>query len=780
MSEPITKPRVSAAAKTALVLAAAAVLLAVFALAAPGSKFFFPLVSLWCNLALFACVLLVLRVAGIKFDLFHKAVLVGLWAAALVYFFWALGRRSFVYIWDYVNYINKQYWAEAAFLQGPAAGFQYIFGSFAEDYTNFITLFLEFPFCLSDRTGDSFAFCQVFSILPMLLVLLAGLTIKVGQMLRVKNRFWYFLIGMTWMVTYPWLRMSAMLSQPDWFGLIFGFSILLLTLDFRFEKLEPVRFCLLFAATAAIILSRRWYLYFVVGYYFAYAVLVLVSSARIARAGQKKQALLQVRNLVLFGLMSMVAMLILLWPMVSRILAYSYAERYSYYNGGGFVAEISLQFWRMGLMNLVLVGMGLWFCLKRRKMPALPCLAGLEILLSMLLFTRIQNTGSHQMLLFLPGWFLLFLLGAAALAEGINRFRTAKVVFWVFTLVFATSVRCSPLTTIALPGFLVDHFPLAVTEEFVRLDKLIYDRKDLPQIKAIANWIDTHCAEGEISYMIPHDMLYCPDHFKNCLLPEMPINDKLAFGFSVPGTHNFPMQFFEAKYVLTADPFPQTFVGNGEMSHKLNERFLAVREQYFTQEATFDMGNGTTFTIWRRTASPTRRGGVLPERLQGRGRPVPGDVLPDRRKLAGRPRAVTPLCYIKGVFDYGTDCKHHARCHFRAVQGACLYPPGAPGIGKGRGSGYRQHGACPCALCAHWRPRRPRDACHAGFRGLSGGGAHPGQPDGKCDRSAGHRAADARRRAGRVRPPRGRDFPLRLHLPRRLPGAGAFRQDGAV
>ena len=83
MSEPITKPRVSAAAKTALVLAAAAVLLAVFALAAPGSKFFFPLVSLWCNVALFACVLLVLRVAGIKFDLFHKAVLVGLWAIVL-------------------------------------------------------------------------------------------------------------------------------------------------------------------------------------------------------------------------------------------------------------------------------------------------------------------------------------------------------------------------------------------------------------------------------------------------------------------------------------------------------------------------------------------------------------------------------------------------------------------------------------------------------------------------------------------------------------------------
>ena len=605
MTDTITRLRTSNTAKCVLALAAAAVLLAVFALAAPGSGFFFPLVSLWCNLALFACVLLVLRVAGVKFDLFHKAVIVGLWAAALLYFFWALDRRSFVYIWDYFNYINKQYSAEAAFLQGPAAGFQYIFGSFAEDYTNFITLFLDFPFCLSDRTGDSFAFCQVFSILPMLLVLLAGLTIKVGQMLRVKNRFWYFLMGFSWCITFPFLRMSAILGQPDWFGLIFGFSILLLTLDFRFEKLEPVRFCLLFAATAAIILSRRWYLYFVVGYYFAYAALVLVSSVRTARAGQKPQALMQVRNLVLFGLMSMVAMLILLWPMVRKILGFDYAGRYSYYNFGGLTLELAAQALRIGLLNFILLGLGLWFAAKRR-LPALPCLAGAELLISLLLFIRVQNSGSHQMLLFLPGWLLLFLTGAAALAEGIQKHRNLKLFYWVFTLVFAVSVRCSPLTVVAMPDFLVDHFPLEATREFVRLDKLIYDRKDLPQIKAIANWIDTHCAEGEISYMIPHDTLYCPDHFKNCLLPETPINDKLAFGFSVPGTHNFPMQFFEAKYVLTADPFPQTFVGNGELSHKLNERFLAVRDEYFTQEATFDMGNGTTFTIWRRTASPTR------------------------------------------------------------------------------------------------------------------------------------------------------------------------------
>ena len=606
MSATISKLRSSLPAKVLLGYAFSALLLVLLGLAAPGSALFFPLVSLWCNLALWGLVLLALRIARVEFNLFHRAVIIGLWAAALLYFFWALSRRSFVYIWDYANYLTKQYSAEAAFVQSPAAGFHYIFGSLAEDYTNFITLFLEFPFCLSTRTGDSFAFCQVFSIVPMLLTLLAGLVLKVGQMLQVKNRFWYFLIGLSWCFTYPWLRMSAVLSQPDWFGLIFAFSILLLTLDFRFEKLDLPRFGLLFLATAAIILSRRWYLYFVVGYYFAYAVLVLVSSVKIAKAGRKQDAFLQVRNLVLFGLMSMAAMVILLWPMVSHILGYGYADRYSYYNGGGFAAEISLQFWRMGLLNLVLIGLGLWFCLKKRKLPALPCLAGFEIFLSMVLFTRIQNTGSHQMLLFLPGWFVLFLLGAAALAETIDRRRNLKLAYWVFTLVFAVSVRCSPLTSVALPDIVIDHFPLSATKEFVRLDKLIYDRKDLPQIQAIARWIDDHCADGEISYMIPHDMLYCPDHFKNCLLPEAPINNKLAFGFSVPGTHNFPMQFFEAKYVITADPFPQTYVGSGEMSIKLNNQFLAVRDQYFELAETFDMGNGTTFTIWRRTVVPSR------------------------------------------------------------------------------------------------------------------------------------------------------------------------------
>lgn len=599
--------RLSVLGKVWLGLAAGALALIVFGLAAPGSSLFFPLVSLWCNAALFALALLVLRRAGVELDLFHKAVLVGLWAAAVLYFYWTLGSRTFLYHWDYVNYILKQYHAEAAFAQSTGAGFRFLLDSITEDYTNFITLFTEFPFCLSGKTGDDYAFCQVFSVLPSLLVLLAGLTVKVGRMLRVKNRFWYFLIGFSWCATFPFVRMSAVLGQPDWFGLIFAFMLMLLTLDYRFDGIDLPRYLLIFAATAGIILTRRWYLYFVVGYCFAYVLLLAVSSIRLAKDGQPSRAVHRMVRLVVFGLCAAGAMVLLLLPMVRKILSFDYAGRYSYYNFGGITLELAAQTLRIGLLNFILIGMGLWFAAKRR-LPALPCLAGAELLVSLVLFTRVQNTGSHQMLLFVPGWLLLFLVGSAALADGLKKHTAVKLCYWGFTMVFAVSVRCSPLTTVALPGFVVDHFPLKAVSEFVRLDKLTYDRTDAAQIQRVDDWIDAHCdaEKGEFAYMIPHDMLYNSDIFQYAALPDIQLQGKLSAGISIPGTHEFPVRFFEAKYVLTAEPLPQTFVSGGELSGRWNALFCAARDAHFTQAASFDMGNGTVFTVWERTEPADR------------------------------------------------------------------------------------------------------------------------------------------------------------------------------
>lgn len=76
--------------------------------------------------------------------------------------------------------------------------------------------------------------------------------------------------------------------------------------------------------------------------------------------------------------------------------------------------------------------------------------------------------------------------------------------------------------------------------------------------------------------------------------------------FSVPGTHYFPTGFFDARYVVTADPFPLSLAPDTELGHRFNAVFLQLRETTHQQVATFDMGNGTVFTIWERTTPVTR------------------------------------------------------------------------------------------------------------------------------------------------------------------------------
>ena len=272
---------------------------------------------------------------------------------------------------------------------------------------------------------------------------------------------------------------------------------------------------------------------------------------------------------------------------------------------GGLVTELYYHAMRTGLLNFVLILFGLWLCF-RRKLFALPALALSELALSMVLFTRVQNSGSHQMLLYLPAYVLLFLVGAAGLAESIDKFKVPKLCYWAFTLVFAVSVRCSPLTVMALPELVIHAIHPASLTEYMHFDELTYDRKDFSQIQAVTEWLTAHLGEGDSAYMIPDDMLYNPGHLRNCMLPEHPLDGKLPDSFSVPGTHTFPMGFFEAKYVITADPFPSTLAPDTELGHKFNAKFIELREETHTLAATFDMGNGYTFSIWERVEAPTR------------------------------------------------------------------------------------------------------------------------------------------------------------------------------
>ena len=153
----------------------------------PYRHLLFSLFSLWADCLLFCLTLAAVRRAGVRFELFHGAVLVAVYLLVAICFNLQVNSRSFIYVWDYSNYTLLQYQAEAAFQGGALAGLWHLVSTFTEDYTSFICLFTEFPFCLSAHTGDSYVLSQLISIFPTLLVALGGVVVKVGQLLPVRN-----------------------------------------------------------------------------------------------------------------------------------------------------------------------------------------------------------------------------------------------------------------------------------------------------------------------------------------------------------------------------------------------------------------------------------------------------------------------------------------------------------------------------------------------------------------------------------------------------------------
>jgi hypothetical protein len=368
-----------------------------------------------------------------------------------------------------------------------------------------------------------------------------------------------------------------------------------------------LRWVLLFLYTAALVLTRRWYLYFIVAYYACYAAVVLAHLVHLGRSGEAKRAWQGLARLVGFGLVSLLAMLWLFRSMVARIVAYDYTLYYADYNTGGFALELGAQVLRLFPFYLILLLLGAVYAVRRRQYPLLFLGLGTP-LLSMLLFTRVQNMWSHQTLLLLPGEFLLFLLGTAALVERLcqhtaarypaHRQRAAALALCAATLVCGLGARISPMTLLAMPGAILDRLPL----EYFQMQSQMDSRDDQDAIRAVADWLAQHCDEaaGETAYVLPHNEFYNPDLFRFCELPDQPLENVLSRGFDVLGTNPFPTELFDAKYVLTCTPFPTYNCVSG-LSIKLNDVFLLLADDYFTPVEEFDMGNGTVFTVYERT-----------------------------------------------------------------------------------------------------------------------------------------------------------------------------------
>lgn len=493
--------------------------------------------------------------------------------------------RQTVYSDDAINYFAKQTLLFGSFGQSGFYGIHVLLESLlTADYKMFMNLFISVPYLFTGRSINAFMVCYAITcFVPMWFALLMGAK-YLAQQLPACHTALYYPLCMAVMVLWPMFLWPATHGMPDAFGLTFAAVIALLCADYRFETLPWPRLLAIFAATFALILTRRWYMFWILAFYAVYVLAMLVGAVRRKTLGST------LKHMLLFGVPSAVIIVGALLPTFKTILTTDYADIYGAYYGGGFGNNCLGQLRTQGLIWLVLCAAGLVWLLYCRSTRAQAIVAAAASLGAMVLFTRTQSLGDHQSLILAP-FYLLMLFGLCAKltqqkAKPWLRNAAAGVLAIFLVVNFGNALR--------LPGKNVQ--TLALSSESLDLTR----RTDLAQMRAVTDFVLEHCTEDQTVYINMDSNGYSGTTFAYSDPAHPQLQTMILWESSVPSTHGFPTGIWTSEYVMVTDRVDEGGIVGPINAALRTQSPAAVHYEYVTE---FPL-DGITLYCYRRTARP--------------------------------------------------------------------------------------------------------------------------------------------------------------------------------
>ena len=493
--------------------------------------------------------------------------------------------RQTVYSDDAINYFAKQTLLFGSFGQSGFYGIHVLLESLlTADYKMFMNLFISVPYLFTGRSINAFMVCYAITcFVPMWFALLMGAK-YLAQQLPACHTALYYPLCMAVMVLWPMFLWPATHGMPDAFGLTFAAVIALLCADYRFETLPWPRLLAIFAATFALILTRRWYMFWILAFYAVYVLAVLVGAVRRKTLGST------LKHMLLFGVPSAVIIVGALLPTFKTILTTDYADIYGAYYGGGFGNNCLGQLRTQGLIWLVLCAAGLVWLLYCRSTRAQAIVAAAASLVAMVLFTRTQSLGDHQSLILAP-FYLLMLFGLCA------KLTQQKAKPWLRNAaagVLAVFLVVNFGNTLRLPGKNVQ--TLALSSESLALPR----RTDLAQMRAVTDFVLEHCTEDQTVYINMDSNGYSGTTFAYSDPAHPQLQTMILWESSVPSTHGFPTGIWTSEYVMVTDRVDEGGIVGPINAALRTQSPAAIHYEYVTE---FPL-DGITLYCYRRTARP--------------------------------------------------------------------------------------------------------------------------------------------------------------------------------
>lgn len=455
-----------------------------------------------------------------------------------IYYIYSLCNRNTIYISDYATYYTLQCGQVTGFGQDWIEQLKSVIkGIWRNDYNSFLCIWGGLWFVLCPiKSVEAYIFETFLWAMIPTVFLIANYIKYIISLMEVKRPKTVFAIAMSAICFFPLLHATLLQGMPDVFGLFWVFAIINIIFRYDMKKIEWDKNILLVLCSVALFITRRWYAFWVVGFYMAFLLFKIYR-------GLKEYHSLKVYSgaIIALALSGGGTALVCLFPLFANILTNNYARSYSAYKHGGLLWEICNQIEYVGIVFAILMIVGLIIGIYKTKLRFMTLTLASTWLFVVFLFTRIQNADVHHTLLFFAtyAYFIVIVIAGIDLID-VGKIRVAGHVL----ISLIVSLNCFQAIT-----------QVYDTPLFTNLSLAPPVRDNVEEIRQINTYIKTELIKDDetIIYIVPHDATYRPHVFSNAYIPGE-LQDNIPYGAGVIGAHAFPVEFLEAEYIMTSDP----------------------------------------------------------------------------------------------------------------------------------------------------------------------------------------------------------------------------------
>ena len=486
----------------------------------------------------------------------HLALFALTFASLALFVAWYVRQERFIYFWDYVGYHNLYIELGTRFELSPLVALRFVFHSVrGSDYNSLPTLLLmPFRFAFGPSRLAYILAVTVTLVFPAI-VLFSALVSSLSRRSATESTFDEVGLALLSVLSFsllPRLWAPVLLGSVDAGGLIIIFIILMLyfradLVDHSFVSLAAM--ALLFSL---LVLYRRWYAYWVAGFFGA----VIVCEGLRCAWDPQRRALCKViaKNVLLLGSVSFLAFFLVATPIAWKMMTTDYRDIYSAYRSQQpFVHNLEVLYDHFGLLTLLSAGLGIVLSAWNDKRRATVTFLCVQFAITYALFIRTQDFGIQHF--YWPlATIALFLVFFAHDAFRWFRTKPGKA---AFLLVFLAG----SLATFAisfLPGAAGLLRPLRAAlphaEQYPKV------RTDLKEMQALLNTLSDISKDSEspiyiLSSSFSLNSSIAREACFRLATPHRELAQKIALTSDVDKRDGFPAQFLRARYVVLTIPF---------------------------------------------------------------------------------------------------------------------------------------------------------------------------------------------------------------------------------